>query len=157
MNPSVLFVGASVLVLLSAMSGCAGYTLDGKVVAGPVSSISVVDADDPRFAEPGLGGVTIEAMIDPDRLSREHGGTAYSDGGGGFSLPIDQFGAGVLEYDVRLVAQANGFKPAVKTFRLPGDSRRLLITLQPGEGRYVPPKSDILRDTMEKGKPYLND
>ena len=155
MKPSILFAGVSSLLLV--LSGCAGYTLDGKVVAGPVSSISIVDRDDPRFLEPGLRGVTLEAMIDPDQLSREHGGSAYSDGSGEFSMPISQFGAGFLEYDVRLVAQATGYKPASKTFPLPADGRRLLITLEAGEGRYLPPKGDILQDTMEKSKPYLND
>lgn len=144
------------LVCAMFVVGCAGYTLDGKVVAGPMSSISVVSADDPRFDQPGLGGVTIEAMIDPDKLSREHGGSGYSDGGGTFSIPISQIGAGMLEYDVRVVAQSTGFKPAAKTFALPGDGKRLLITLQPGEGRYLPPKNDILQDTIDKSKPYLN-
>ncbi len=149
---------AALLMLITLpFVGCSPYALDGKVVAGPVSMITVVSASDPRLKQSGLPGVVIEAMIDPDKLSREHGGSAITDGSGAFSLPIDKTGAGFLEYDVRLVAHATGFKPASKTMALPGNHRQLLIILAAGEGRYLPPKNDILQDTMDKSKPFLND
>ena len=147
----------SLCVTLFAATGCSPYSLDGKVIAGPSPMVMVVSGSDPRLDQPGISGASVDAMIDPDKLSREHGGSTVTDGSGAFSMPIDQTGAGFLIYDVRVVAQATGYKPTEKTMRLPGDSKQLLIVLTPGKGRYLPPKGDILQDTMEKSRPYLND
>ena len=157
MKPPRAIKPAALLGLVIALTGCAPYSLDGKVISGAMPMVMLVGADDPRLQQPGISGAFIDAMIDPDKLSREHGGSTLTDGSGAFSMPIDQAGAGFLIYDVRVVAQATGYKPTEKTMRLPGDGKQLLIVLTPGTGKYLPPKGDILKDTMDKSKPYLND
>ena len=66
-------------------------------------------------------------------------------------------GAGFLEYEVRAIARLPGYVPAVRLFQLPPAGKRLLIHLGPGRDRYLPDKSDILEQTLEMSKPYLNE
>ena len=156
-DPSSRLQLAVFTCLVAAIAGCKTYQLAGKVVAGPASTVQVVDRDDPRLDQPGIDGALIEVMIDPDTLSRKPGGTTTTSGDGGFQLPITEGGAGFLQYDVRLIARLTGFTPAVETFRLPAGRKRLLITLAPGKNNYLPPKNDLLEETMEMSRPYLNE
>ncbi len=120
-------------VTLLALAGCDGYRLQGRVVAGEVSYIEVVDKDDPRLSiAPPIGGVSVGAVIDPGSLDREDLGTVTTAPDGSFSIPISSFGAGLLEYEVGVRARRGGFATAEHFFPLPSDSKRLLVTLAPG-------------------------
>lgn len=144
-----------VLALLGCLTlaGCGGYTLRGHVIEGMHSSVSIVDADDLRLQSPGLDGATIDLMLDPDSLGRRSLGTAHSAMDGSFSLPIDEFGAGVLEHEVRLVGRAAKHQSAVKHFILPSRGKRVLIVLAPGRDTYRAPE-DTLRDARETYERY---
>jgi len=126
---ALLAVACSLLVL----TGC-GYTMRGKVVEGEVTYIAIVDANDPRLEGRGVGGVNISLETDPDRLSREQVGRTVSQQDGSFSMDVDAFGAGFLQYDVGITAHRRGFETATNLFRLPSSGKRILIMMAPGVG-----------------------
>jgi len=138
------------LAVAAAATGCAPYTLRGKVVEGEVSFIAVVDADDPRLDGPGLSGAMLTLQTDPQRLNRKTVGSAVSDADGGFSIPVNEVGAGVLIYDMGLEARKKGYSPAEQFFRLPPAGKRVLVLLAPGgsaaeRGLHEPDAEELLR------------
>lgn len=151
LNQQALILVSMTLILLQV--GCSSYTLQGKVVEGTMSRVLVVGADDPRFARPGIAGVKIDVVNDPDRLSREYVGGDLSMEDGTFIIPVDLFGAGTLEYDTLINAYLGGFDPARTTVALPPSNRRLLIVLAPGFAAQ-PKDFDFLKDTLDASKPY---
>lgn len=156
-TPPVMRMICMLAVLPAALfaGGCASYQLQGKVVEGVESSVQVVAADDPRLDEPGVPSARLTLTLDPDRLSAKPLGDGMSRGDGTFALPVDEFGAGWMEHDVGVVAQRSGYQPAMHTFRLPGGSRRLLVTLAPGDDRLPKRRGDLLDETMRLGEPYM--
>jgi hypothetical protein len=105
----------------------------GRVVQGDTSYITVVDKDDHRLEEEnGVSGVLLKLQLEPGRISRRTVAEQTSGSDGRFSLPVDEFGAGVLEQECGLLARRRGFKSAEGVFMLPGDSKRILIVLEPG-------------------------
>ncbi len=149
------WVGMMVCAAALLIGGCGGYQLRGKVVPGPASNIQVVNKDDPRLNRPGMPGASVSVMIDPEQLNREDAGSTAADVDGGFALPIDAVGAGFLEYDVQVVSRLNGYSPAVRTIRLPGSDKRLLITLAPGDDRHESGYHDIVDETRRLGEPMM--
>ncbi|MBI1371937.1 MAG: hypothetical protein GC159_04140 [Phycisphaera sp.] len=150
---STMTIAAAAMAMWSTtLGGCAseGYVLRGKVVEGPVSSISVVAADDPRLAGPAVAGASVDLTLDPLSLGRRPLGntTSYTDGM--FQIPVDEFGAGTLEYHVGILARAQGHDTAEDVFMLPSSSRRILIVLKRGADRYRPKD-----DTLKELAPYL--
>lgn len=153
-----LCLGLTVIIIGSVLApGCRPYTLQGKVISGPASMISFVKASDPNLDEFGIAGATLDLILEPDKLSKKPAGTTISDRMGNFQLPVSQPGAGVLVYEARLVCRLKGHAPAVHTFRLPASQKHALIMLAPGRNVYMPPKSDILDETLQMSKPYLNE
>lgn len=119
---------------VSAVSSCS-YSLQGRVVRGDYSAVEIVDSGDPRLNDPktALSGVSVSVQGDPNKLNRKSLGRAVSSRGGDFSMPVDEFGAGLLDYDIGVFARKKGYEPAEGFYKLPGGSRRLLITMTPGE------------------------
>jgi len=126
--------------------GCgSGYQLRGKVIEGDISFIAVVSPDDPRLDGPGVAGVSISLLSDPNKLNKETLGETISTGDGSFSIGVDRVGAGFFMYDVGLSADRTGFEHATSQFRLPPGDRRVLIMLRPGVNR-SPSGSDPMSD-----------
>lgn len=117
------------LLLASFLAGCGTYQLRGKVVAGEQSAVRVVDGDHPAFQRAGLKDVRVECVIDPQSLGKESLPVQRTTRKGWFTVPVDVFGAGVLLYDVEVVAKDGAHAPASRIFRLPPRNKRLLITL----------------------------
>ncbi len=132
MNVSRWPLLASAAGAMVGLSACSGYALRGKVIEGEASWVFVVDADDPRLSGQGVEGARLDAILDPQRLNRKPAGGGASDPSGDFSVPIGEFGAGVLLYDVLVRAEKQGYIPAEQTFALPGREKRVLIMLQRG-------------------------
>lgn len=145
--------GFFILVLL--LAGCESYQLRGKVLPGFASSVHVVDQNSPDLEREGLAGVRVEAIIDPDRLDRTRIAPVMTAADGSFAIPVDSPGAGVLEYDVLVVAQFKGHKPAEAIFRLPAGSKRLVIEMTEGSDHYQSKYFDYLGDTKRLGEPYM--
>lgn len=131
-------VGAALAISVSA---CSPYALRGKVIEGQGSYVTIVDASDPRLAEPGLSGAAVTLVLDPTQLNRKTLASGISGADGEVSLKVDEFGAGMLEYDVGVYARRRGREPAEGYFRLPGSSQRVLISLAPGEDRENAPSN----------------
>ena len=145
----------SVVFLAAMVSGCTTYKLRGKVVDGDVSSILVVDPDDPRLKQPGIAGVGIQLMLDPQKLSRKQAGQTTSFAYGTFSLPVEQTGAGFLEYQAMVTARMARMSPAVRIMPLPPEDKRLLIMLAPGEDRVNRYQYDIIEETRQLGDEFM--
>jgi len=130
-----LMAAAGVFVVFAAGApGCAdaGYQLRGRVVQGETSFVSVVDADDPRLEGMPVPNASLHLQMDPGNIKRETIARAVSGADGSFAIDVDRFGAGWVEYDVGLFVRKSGFDPAMAPFRLPPESRRVLVVLSPG-------------------------
>ncbi|MBX3351485.1 MAG: hypothetical protein KF684_01010 [Phycisphaeraceae bacterium] len=127
-------VGATAGVLaLSTLAACSSYTLSGRVVPGDVGYATFLDANDPQFSgASGIGGVTVRVWTDPQKLNRKMVASGVSNPDGTFSLEIDEFGAGFLDYDISVEATRPGYAPVEDYFKLPGKGRRVLIMMTPG-------------------------
>ena len=137
----LLLVG--LLALSALLPACGSYKLQGRVVRGPSPQVAVVDADDPRLEEPGVPVASIQLALDPRSLNRKSLPGGHSDADGRFAIPIEEFGAGLLEYDIQVVARKRDLNTAIGIIRLPGSSGRLLIVLGPGPDRYRPPEDPL--------------
>jgi hypothetical protein len=113
-------------------TGCTSYSLQGKVIAGDISYVAVVDASDERLSGPGLVGASLALETDPGKLKREHVGDAVSSSDGSFSIRVNRPGAGLLIYDVGIRVQRNGYEGVQQIFRLPSSGKRVLVILRPG-------------------------
>lgn len=144
---------ALVLILLVAgLTACnGGYRMEGKVVAGLSSAVVVVGKNDSRLQQPGLEGATISVMLDPESMDPKNVGADVTDMQGNFGLPINEPGAGFLEYEAALSVQSKGHKDLWWKLPLPGSDKRLLIIMEPGSGGYRPPP-DIIDETIEAGE-----
>lgn len=124
-----LLIGAATI---PACSG-GGYQLQGRVIAGEYSAITIVDADDPRLLEgDGLSGVTLHVQLDPGQLKRRSLARGTTMGDGSFALPIDLIGAGTFHHDIGVFARRSGRDPATGYFRMPSRSKRLLVVMTRG-------------------------
>jgi hypothetical protein len=133
-------LGAMLVLLLAAaaLPACAGggYELQGRVIAGDYSAITLVDADDRRLSEgDGLSGVALHVQLDPGQLKRRSLARSTSDGDGVFAMPIDLIGAGSFHYDIGVFARRSGRDPASGFFRLPARNKRVLIVMNRGTDR----------------------
>lgn len=120
--------------LFAAVSlGCSSYKFEGRVIAGDVSYATIVSEDDPQLmAGEGVGGTRVRVVTDPDRLNRKEVGSGVTSADGSFSLELDAFGAGVLEYDIGVEASRPGFAGIEEFFRMPRKGEKVLIVLAPG-------------------------
>ncbi|MEM1166991.1 MAG: hypothetical protein AAGI30_11965 [Planctomycetota bacterium] len=127
-------------VLLATGQACT-YQIQGKVLPGAVSTVQVVSMDSQAWfaalRDPGLGGVEVQAIVDPDRPNRRGAQGGRTDPDGGFAIPISDFGAGVLEYDVLVTARMPGHSPATSTLRLPSSESRFIVYLATGTDRAI--------------------
>lgn len=139
------FAGLILAGACATLAGCSS-ALHGKAVRGDYSGVEIVSDSDPRLSEHGLSGVSIHVQLDPTKLKRETLGRAVSASDGSFSIPVDQFGAGVLEYDIGVYARRRGCEPAEGFFRLPGSGKRLLIIMTEGEDKDTTEQPSSIRD-----------
>lgn len=138
------------LLLLSAgLGGCGSYQLQGVVVDGPRSEVLLVDADDPRLEWQRLSDVSVRLVLDPDSLGRKVVGHTTTGHDGRFAFTVDEAGAGFLEYEASVIAEAEERQPVMHKFMLPRGEKRVLVMLATGRGR-VPPLDDPLRDAEEQ-------
>ena len=132
------------------LSGCSSYVLHGKVIAGPISHMAFVGADDNRLDEAGIDGVWVTLRRDPGRLSTRLVTSAITDLDGNFSLAVDELGAGWMEEEWLLVARKPGFQNATWQQRLTMEhpKMQLLVTMTPGYSE--PDRHEDLMDQYEQ-------
>lgn len=125
----------SVMMACIAMTaaGCSDvYMMRGRVVEGPITSVTVVRDTDPRLAGPGIADAMLSFTLEPRGVDRESLGVTASDEAGAFQLPVDRLLAGFLEYKVEVIADADQFQSAVEVVDMPPANKRILVTLAPG-------------------------
>ncbi|MFA7236818.1 MAG: hypothetical protein WC058_08140 [Phycisphaeraceae bacterium] len=148
--------GLAMLLLILFAGGCQSYALRGRVVEGTRSQVLVVDADDPRLAGPGapagIGGASVSFMLDPERAGHKSLGGSFTDADGSFQYPVDEVGAGFLEYGLGVTARAAGKSPAQDSMPMPAGDKRLLIMLAPGRDN-LPRESDNPMNDIERYMP----
>ncbi len=141
------FIRAAALGMLRlVLTGCESYSLRGHVIRGEISYIEIVDADDERLEQPGLTATRVGVHLDPGRLNRKFLGSTVSNSNGDFSIPVDEFGAGFLEYDISVVAYRDGYFGAEQFFVMPSANRRVLTI--PGPGNDANPPSFEGRESL---------
>ena len=139
-----------VLVLLAAiltLPACAPHTIQGLVAEGRTPAVLLVRADEPRLAQIGLTGAVIELTLDPSSISPKSLGTFRADDEGRFRAALEQSGIGLLEYELGILCRAAGHRSVYQTMAVPPSDSRLLIILEPGSEKHVPPD-----DLMEQAK-----
>ena len=132
------------------LSGCSSYVLHGKVIAGPISHMAFVGADDSRLGESGMSGVQVTLRRDPGRLSTHLAASAMTDLDGNFSLAVNELGAGWMEEAWLVVARKPGFQNATWQQRLTmkHPKLQLLVTMTPGYSE--PDRHEDLMDQYEQ-------
>lgn len=145
------------LIVLSACSE--GYHIRGRVIRGEVPSVRVVSGDDPRLSGSNItgGGAMIQGILEPNTPTEMKDlGRHKADSQGFFAIPVDAFGARVLEYEAQIVARREGNAGAKGILELPRGSDRLLITLPLGPDNLVVPEPFLDR-TIRDAKPYIDE
>ena len=141
-------LGVIVLAGVVLQAGCSGggYLLRGRVVEGEMGSIGFVPADDPRLAEPGIGGAKIVIHRDGDKPWPQRVAAGSSGPGGEITIQIDEFGAGWMIERWLIEIYKWGYETREAIVDLPGqsDNRRLLITLAPGAASPLRPERGLM-------------
>jgi len=162
-RPLIPHLSMLLLIVLSAAAGCQSYTVQGRVIEGEISYVSIVSADEARLGEQGVGvpNVRVRLETDPERLRREIVGETVTDEEGYFSIPFARPGAGVLMYDIGVTAGDAHHAPAAVG---PADAdhaharaRRLPRSLQGGSD--APDGPDALirwGETRSSRRPYTS-
>lgn len=133
------------------LTGCGGGAMvRGKVVSGPESVVTLVGEDDPRLAGPGLDGATVRLTLDPRSLGRKPLGSASTYADGTFAIPVNEFGAGVLEYELGVLSRLQGRQSAEGFVPWPSGAQRVLVVLARGQDTYREPE-DPLKDLERYG------
>ena len=157
-SPALAMLCCLSLCGLFVLPGCGGgYTIQGRVIRGSFAQIQLVDKDDPRLLESNAtgGGAVVQGTLEPDTPSEMQDlGRHVTNGQGWFSIPVDAFGSGVLEYKAQLIARREGHRGAMATIPLPRGGERVLITLPVGRDTLVVPER-YLDSVRRDAKPYL--
>ena len=136
------------VLCIFALSGCAGYRLQGVVVEGQTPAILLVDKNDSRLKQEGLSGAVVQVTIDPHEMNPKTLAPTPSDERGRFETPVGEVGAGMLEYQAAIVCRLAGYQASAQEMPLPPSDKRLLIIMAPGADTYHP-APDIWNETME--------
>jgi hypothetical protein len=124
-----------VLVVLAAVGGCANVAavrVPGKVVAGDVSLVGVVEESDSRLddsgTETGLAGVTVEILGTSGDARGVSVGKAVSDKNGNFTIRLMDPNA--IKSPAEFRASSPGYLPATSSMLIPPPQRRVLVVLK---------------------------
>ena len=134
-------------------TGCANYQLQGVVVEGRSPDMQILAKNDPRLNQGyGLPDAVVELTIDPNHPRSQRLSSVTTDAQGRFAVPIDVFGAGMMEYEVGLLVRCKDYRPQWHVFELPKQKKRVLVVMTPGvdSGR---PNVDLIEDTLRSMPP----
>ncbi len=136
-------------MLLWLAAGCSPYVLQGVVVRTDASAVNATRWDGHPDTLPGatMSGVNVEVVFEPRTTRPRKLGMVLTDDQGRFVMPIDESGAGFMEYEVMVVARAPGYRPSWRIMRLPARGEYLVIQMAPGRDEGGPPV-DMLEETL---------
>lgn len=126
MRRRVHAISAAVLGCLAVLSGCSNsQSLTGRVLPGRAGLVTVVAADDPRMAEPGLGGVRVRVVRGAGTPGSLSEGVSQADGS--FTLRVPAAG---LSGRVDVVASGDAVLTARGSIYIPSGGRRVLVIVE---------------------------
>lgn len=140
------------------LAGCNSYAIKGRVVRGPIPAVQIVSSSDYRLKETNGTGSSAEviAVLEPDTpTERKDLGRFITDAQGRFSIPVDAFGSGFLEYEAQFIATRDGNQGAIGKIPLPGSGQQVLITLPLGENNIKAPER-FIDSVIREAEPYLD-
>ena len=95
--------------------------------------------------------MVIEFTIDPVSIRPNTLPPTTSKSDGSFEAPVSSTGAGLLEYELQVVAHRQGYKNLWTNVPLPSGNKRLIIVLAPGAGG-PRPAGDVVNETIRIGE-----
>jgi hypothetical protein len=119
------------LACIAGAAGCSSYVLQGHVVEGASSEMSIVAAGDPRLEGRPVPGVLVAVMRGGDKAPGRLAGTDVSDTRGRIAIPLEHVGGRFLEQPWEIHASRAGYRTASMTRRLSDPEARLLVTMAP--------------------------
>ncbi len=145
-------IAALVLLTLAAalLPACGAHKMEGYVIRGPASQVIVTDRSDARIKQQPLAGASVQVTIDPQSLGRRTLPIVQSGPDGSFAVPIDEVGAGLLDYPVLIVVRKTNHDTAATEIYLPSGFKCILAVLKPGKDGYRP-----LDDPLRESEPFL--
>ncbi len=153
-NPARNFAAVCAVCIIAMIAGCKSHQLSGVVVEGEHPRVELVDSGDARLDIGVIPEARISLTLDPTSLNPKILAELVSDPNGGFTTDVSALGAGMLQYDLGVLCQAEGFKTLYQTMPMPKRGRVLLVVLAPGHDRHRPP-GDFLRETERMGEDLL--
>ncbi len=127
----------AVLVGSCVLGGCHASALRGKVIAGDVSFVGVVDATDQRLQNQGIPQATVRATR---TRGEQLGIVGRSDKEGGFTLKLPT--ASWVKEPLAIDVSRDGYMPARSARQVPPDDKRLLVVLKRLPGKPAEEQAD---------------
>lgn len=119
----------ALVITVFQLGGCAFQSsIKGKVIAGNLSFVCVVDQKDERLLSPGVPDVAVESRGDVGRASGSLLAESKSDANGDFVMTFRE--QAPLLKNVQFSGAAEGFLPASESMMIPASDRRVLIILK---------------------------
>lgn len=147
-----VFLFAFCILHFAFLLGCQSYRLTGAVIEGEAPGVHVVSRSDKRLFQGGVTGARLEFTVDPSSMQPKRLAALATDDTGRFDAPVeDAPGAGMLEYELGVLARANGYQSVWEIIPLPSADKALLIVLRPGKDTFRPP-TDLMEETLELGR-----
>lgn len=148
---------AALMLAALMLPGCSSYQIRGTVVEGRAPGVYVVDSSDARLKQTAVADAQIQATLDPEKLRPKLLRPTQSDEQGAFAIPVEDFGAGLLEYSLGLFVDADGYSgtQTPEPIALPGPGKQLLVVVAAGRGKRPPRtngNTENLLDEAEKFK-----
>lgn len=112
---------------LVALGGCKSAGVDGKVVEGPSSIVTLADLKDSRFEGPGLAGAKAELRAVQSGMRERSVGTATSDEKGKFRL---EFKDELRSEELVLTVTKDGYVTAKGPASISADGKQVLVVLK---------------------------
>ncbi len=137
------------LLAVLALVGCGGggHQIRGVVLEGTSPEVLIVSSNDPRLKNVGIAGAIVDIWVDPDEPRPKQLQPTRTDDSGNFAVASNAPGAGMLEYQLSVLARAAGHQSVEENVPMPGGNKRLLIVLAPGRDKHQSSR-DLLGETM---------
>lgn len=129
---------AVLMAVAAACAGCAGGTIQGRVIGGSAGVVQVVATGSDRPEQSGVAGADVELRAVGRGQSGPTIGMAKSGPDGRFSVRYSD--RRMVRDRLQLFAKANGYIPVQEEFFLPGTGRIVLVVMkQTAPGTPPPP------------------
>lgn len=147
---------AALLLTVIMLPGCSAYQIRGTVVEGRTPGVYVVDSSDARLKQTAVADALIQATLDPEKLRPKLLRGTQSDEQGAFAIPVEDFGAGLLEYSLGLFVDADGYSgtETVEPIALPGPGKQLLVVVSAGRSKRTTRPGNTTENLLDEAEKF---